>query len=314
MMKKLVKNSLFLLLSLQSITAYASGFSFFADYLNWHASEETGSSWASDITSPRVGAVTFTPENINFNVGPGVRAGVSYEPTSAFWDTRLYWTHYGTKASSDVSRSAQILVPEFFSGFLSDNFFFSGSVNWKIVMNTIDLDISHQFQLAETLALRPLIGIKGATINQTIHSNWDAVIYTSTERVTNDFAGLGPTFGLAATWNIIDSLNLVGSFTAAYMWGNWKMNDVYNRPNALAGLITATTITTNMNNAKLGTMMFDYFVGLELLHPKKSNVSLTVGYEIQSWSNQLRMTAFQILPIRSDLTFQGVTCRLKIKL
>lgn len=313
MMTKFVKYSLFLLLSLHSVMSIASGLSPFADLLYWRASEETGSSWASDITSPRTGAVTFTPENINFNIRPGARLGVSYEAKS-FWNTRLYWTYYSTNTSSNAIRGPQILVPEFFSGFLSGDLFFGGNVNWHIVMNMIDLDINHQFQPAKTLSIRPSIGLKGGTIKQTINASYDAVIYRSTESVQNNFSGAGPTFGLIANWNIVDSLNLVASFSAAYMWGNWQMSDFYHRPRDFFGIITEKNITTTMNHAQLGTMMFDYYVGFEIANPKKSIYSLSIGYEMQSWSNQLRMTAFQILPIRSDLTFQGVTCRLKIDL
>lgn len=312
-MKKLVKHILFLLISLCSTTAMASDFSTFADLFYWRASEETGSSWASDVTTPRPGDLTFTPESVNFDKRPGFRIGMIYQPPS-FWDTKLYWTHYFTKTSSDAARGAQIIVPEFFSGFLSGDLFFGGAVNWQIAMNTIDLEAGHQFTPIRSLAIRPSIGVKGAMINQTINTTLDAVIYTATERAKNDFRGIGPTLGLAASWNIYDSLNLVGSFSAAYMWGSWNANDTYQRPSALGGLITPTTITTNMNNSQLGTMMFDYFVGFELLHPQKSRYSINLGYEMQSWSNQLRLTVFQILPVRSDLIFQGAICRLKIDL
>jgi len=313
-MKKLFKYILFLSMSLHFTIANASGISMFADILNWRASEQTASSWSSDITTPQPGDVTFSPENINFDSSRGLRLGVIYEPASHFWDTTLYWTYFPTKTTSSVARGAQILVPEFFSGFLSGNFFFGGSINWQIVMNTIDLEASHQFKLTDSLKIRPAIGIKGATINQTINATWDAYIYAATEKLQNNFSGAGPSLGLTATWNIYDSFNLIGRFSTAYMWGNWKVNDTYTRPSALFGLITPTTINTTMNNAKLGTMVFDYFIGLELLHPKKSRYSFNIGYEMQSWSNQLRLPTFQQLPEHGDLTFQGATCRLQIDL
>lgn len=313
-MKKLYKIILFLTINLYSAMAIAHGLTLFADVLNWRASESTSSSWSSDITfGPQPpGSVRFTPENINFNWNRGFRTGIGYESECPFWNSTVYWTHYSAKTTNSASRDFQILVPEFFSGFLGNSIFISGSVNWQIAMDTIDIEGSHPIKLSESFVLRPTIGIKAARINQTINAIYDAVIYTSTERVKNDFTGVGPTFGLQAVWNLYDSLNLVASFSTAYMWGNWNTNDTYVRPSAF--FVTPTTINTNMNHAELGTMMFDYLVGLECVHPKKSRYTIKIGYEMQSWSNQLRISTFQQLPEHGDLTFQGAVCRLSIDL
>ena len=98
------------------------------------------------------------------------------------------------------------------------------------------------------------------------------------------------------------------------MWGNWKVSDMYNRPGALLGIITPTTITTDLNDAKLGTLMFNYFLGLEWFYRGRSDLSLQLGYEMQFWPNQVRLTMFQQLPTHGDLTLQGATCRIHINL
>lgn len=315
-MKKLFIYILFLLMSIYSLNAGAQGLSIFADLLVWHASEETASSWSSVITTPKSNVTIFSPKNIDFNWGRGFRGGFLYE-SECFWDTKLYWTYLPSKKSVNLSPADQIITPEFFSGFLSGNFFFGANIDWQLVMNTIDLEASHKFNISKSVSIRPSIGIKGGTINQNINAQWNALIYTARENLENNFFGVGPSFGINAKWNVYKTFNLVGDFSTALMWGNWKVNDTYKRPSISLGpipIITPTTITTNMNDSKLGTIMFDYFIGLEWTHQGRSRVTLQLGYEMQYWANQLRLPTFQQLPLHGDLTLQGGTCGIYIDL
>lgn len=312
-MKKLI-TCILLLLSTQSLFAKTGKISVFADGLYWHASEEASSFWTNVITTPQPNVTNFDSKNLNFDWNAGFRAGIQYDLDPRYWDTRLYWTYFPTKKNLNVAAASQIITPEFFSGFASGNFFFGASIDWRLVMNTVDLEVGHKFKISDSLGIRPSIGIKGAAINQTANANWNAVIYTSQEKVQNNFSGFGPTLGISGKWNVYDTLNLVGNFSTALMWGNWKVNDIYTRPSALFGLVTPTTITTSMNNSKLGTLMLDYFVGLEWDHPHKTPLTFKLGYEMQYWASQLRVVTFQQLPLHGDLTFQGATCGLKIDL
>lgn len=311
-MKKFLRYSLTLWIGIQSLGAYAAGVSAFGDLLVWHASEETTSIWSSVITTSPPNTTDFDAKNINFNWDPGFRVGIAYEPVNPFWDTKLSWTHFTTQSRINSPPANQLIIPEFFSGFLSENVFFGSNIDWKLAMNMIDLEASHQFNVTPSFILRPAIGIKGGTIDQTVDTLWNAVLYTSTEKVRNNFSGIGPSFGIDANWNFYHELNLVGRFSTAFMWGNWNVRDTYARPSALFGFITPTTITTKMNHSELGTLMFNYFLGLEWIHQGKSTVTLKLGYEAQSWANQLRLLTFQQLPLHGDLTLQGATCGISI--
>lgn len=312
-MKNWAKYIVCLCASLLSLSAVAQAWTPFGELLVWHASEQTSSIWLSDITNPSPGVLSFSPSDINFHWTPGFRGGLSYEAPN-FWNTKIYWTYYPTSTTMNYSVSKQVLAPEFFSGFLSGDLFFGASVNWQIVMNTLDIELGHEFSISHALFLNPHIGLKAATINQNINSTWNAVIYNSTEKVTNNFSGIGPSFGIEGKWNFYKELSFAGDFSGALLWGNWNDKDTYSRPSALFGLVSPTTITTRMDNSKLGTAMFQYFIGLQFTHKSTYATTFQLGYEMQYWANQLRVPTFQQLPMHGDLTVQGATCGFSIKL
>lgn len=319
-MKKLLIYILGLLMSLQPLSAGAREVSPFAHLLVWQASEESSAFWANVTSEPVSNTLIFSPKNVNFEWDRGFRAGFLYEPECYFWDTKLYWTYYPTNKNMNVPLGAELVTPEFFSGFLSQDvtklqgIYLGANLNWQLIMNTIDLEASHKVILGKSLIIRPSIGIKGASINQTIHANWNALVYVATEKVENNFLGAGPSFGIAGDWNLYGPLNLIGNFSTAFLWGRWNVNDTYKRPSALFGLVTPTTINTSMKRSMFGTLMLDYFVGLEWRHSGRSHVTLQLGYEMQYWANQLRLPTFQQLPLHGDLTLQGGTCGIYVDL
>lgn len=302
-----------LLLSSLPLNIYADGWSAFSDIFYWQASEESASVWATSGSKPTTDTTELTPENIDFSPDYGFRVGLMYEPTNSFFDTKLYLTSYSTKTNDNIPVGDQVIFPEFFSGFLSGNFFFGANTNWEIGLNELDLEISHAFKPTNSFTLRPSIGIKGAIIDQTINADWNAIFYTSTEKVENNFNGIGPSIGLDADWNFYKNFSLDGNLSIALLYGNWDITDNYQRPSALLGLVTPTTINTGTTNSQLGVPMYDYFLGLKWEHHAKSQIALKLGYEMQQWDDQLRITTFEQLPVHGDLTLQGVTCGISIE-
>lgn len=302
---------LLLYLGLHSIVAGAASVQPFAQLLAWRAAE-SNACWATTFTSS--GNTTHvTQSNLNFNTRVGVKAGLLYAPGDCFWDTKFYWTYLPTSATKNIPVGDKVITSLFFSGsfFISEDLFFGARANWDLVMNMFDLEASHHFKPTQTLTFTPKIGLKAGSINQDINIVWNAVLYKATENVTNHFNGLGPSFGLETKLNFYKELSLFADISTAFMYGRWNVTDTYHRPSIL-GVIAPTTITTRMNHAKLGTLMMDYFLGLEWLHQGRSCITLQLGYEMQYWANQLRFVAVQQLPTLGDLTLQGGTCGLSI--
>ncbi|GGI80486.1 Lpg1974 family pore-forming outer membrane protein [Legionella impletisoli] len=313
-------NIVLLFLSLLSSMSWASNqVSVYEDLIYWRASQETTSPWAFQQTTNSPPGALYTEPNAYFEWSPGVRAGVLYEPENYF-DTKLYWTYFSTKAKEEITApSGQFFLPEFFNGFTSLNLFNAAQLDWRLIMNMVDLEVGHAFKPIDSLILRPFVGVKGGTINQSINSFWEADIGTTTaysarEKLKNNFLGLGPSFGIDGTYALFDHVNIKSDLSTALLWGRWNIQDTYFRPTALLGLIPQTTITTNRKNLMLGTFMARYFLGLDWTFQARATVTLKAGYEMQFWSNQLRLPMFQALPVHGDLTLQGGTCGILIKL
>lgn len=303
-----------LLISMLPSVAKAASVQPFLDLLAWHAAE-SNSSWATTLTFPNNGTDVIQ-SNVSFNTRPGLKLGFLYAAEDCFWDTKFYWTYFSTSTTKTIPIGEQIVTSLFFSGsfFISTDVFFGGSANWQLTMNMFDLEASHAFKPIPSLTFTPKVGVKGGSINQAIDAEWNAILFTATEKVTNNFMGIGPSFGLDSKWNAYQELNLVGNIAAAFMYGRWNVNDIYTRPSAFFGLITPTTISTSMNHSKLGTLMMDYYLGLEWTHKGRSHVTVRLGYEMQYWANQLRLVTIQQLPTLGDLTIQGATCGITIDL
>lgn len=305
---------LFMLSSMSPIIARAQCLQPFVDLLAWRANE-TNTAWATTFTFPN-NTTQVTQSTINFNTRAGLRAGLSYSADNNFFDTKFYWTYFPSSITKSLRVGDKLITSLFFSGsfFISENLFFGASANWELVMNMFDLEVSHHFKPTPSLTFTPRVGVKGGSINQTIKATWDAILYTSTERVTNNFTGIGPSFGVNAKWNVYQCLSVIADVSTAFLYGRWNGNDIYKRPSAFFGLITPTTISTRMHDSKLGTLMMDYFLGLEWIHQGRSRVTVQLGYEMQYWANQLRLITVQQLPTLGDLTIQGATCEISIDL
>lgn len=284
--------------------------SVFGEYLHWYASEQTDGVWANDIGFPATNHVTYATPNVQFDWSNGFKSGISFAAPN-FWDITLLWTHLPASKSMAYSADAfHLLTPEFFSGYLSGDSFSSAHAKWKILMNTVDLTISHAIHVDKSLVFRPMIGVKQATMNQTIDTEWNATLfsiplYTSTEVVTNHFSGIGPELGINGLWNFYQGFSITGDVSTALMWGHWNVKDTYSKP-------STTTITTKMNDAKLGTPVYQGFFGLQWMHESSYQINIKLGYEMQYWADQLRAPTFQLLPLHGDLTLQGVTCGISL--
>ena len=312
-MTKLAHILMLLLLLAGASRAAGQGVSPFAEALYWHASQEPSSVWSSNVT-----ADSFSPANVDFGWDTGLRTGFAFQTEECDWDTKLYWTHFATSAHA-ASDPGDLVIPEFFSAFLSgDSFLFTaGAIDWDLNYNTFDFELGREFAITPCTVIRPWTGLKAAVIDQSIHGTWSdpLLLLAATETVDHQYWGLGLNFGLDGRWRLPGRQNIeaVGSFSGALMSGVWNVKDTYQRisppfptPNSYQSFVTS------LNDSSLTTMMLKYFVGLEWTYEGPTSVKVHLGYELQWWANQQRLPTFQQLPMHGDLTIQGGSCGLSV--
>jgi hypothetical protein len=291
--------------------ASAEGITPYAEALFWQPSAETSSVWASVVTADE-----FEAKNVDFDWGTGFRVGLLLEPSTWLWDVNLAVTHFSTSAGETVPEGPHLVLPEFFSGFLSgDSFeFTSASLDWSLSYTTFDLELGHAIPLTETVELRPTFGLKSAVINQDIRSQWsDSLLgLAAEERVTHEFFGFGPSAGIGGRWTPRERLSVVGECSGALMYGVWNVEDNFRRTDDGLPLFSYEAFSTRLNDSNLGTVMLRSFVGVEWQVPSKVDIAFRAGYEMQWWANQQRFLTFQQLPMHGDLTFQGGTCGIAV--
>lgn len=303
---------LFFLLA-SGASAAAEGITPFAEAIVWHASAETSSVWASEVP---LTVDEFEATNIEFGWDAGYRAGLLIKPPEWLWDVKFTVTHFSTSQQAGIEDGLNLVIPEFFSGFLSgDSFdFTTASVDWTIKYTTFDLEIGHDVCVSPGCIIRPTFGLKAAVIDQDIDSHWANFLgLTAVEMVDHEFFGFGPSAGVGVRWNPgTERLCLVADCSGAWMYGVWNVEDDFQRTDGGAPSSSYEAFTTSMNDSKLGTLMIRSFFGVEWNFPWPTPVVGRLGYEMQWWANQQRLLTFQQLPMHGDLTFQGGVCGIAV--
>jgi hypothetical protein len=295
----------------------------FADVLFWYASEATSSIWAI------IGSTSFNPlitdkweaKNIAFKWDYGLRLGIGYNLPYDKWDTKLIWSWFSTETKSSISNTTSLILPQFFGAFANGDHPLNGNLKWRLLYNMFDWELGRCYTVSKKFSFRPFISLKSGWIFQNINSRWQVderninnvtvpVNYIATELLKNNFWGIGPNGGVQTTWTLVhfanQSLQLLGNFSTALMWGNWCFKDEYSNQ-------TPYRISTNLKDLHLGSLMICGLlaIGWEK-HLKELKIAAKIGYEAQIWMNQLRIPTFQQILLHGDLTLQGGTFHVQI--
>lgn len=300
-------------------------FDLFADLIYWTAREAGADCWAEVITTTS-STSTNDLHDVDFGWDPGFRVGIGYGMNHDQWDTQAYYTWFHTKGKDSISSSPNTVHSSFVGNFyvsnptglgLSGPAYQSASIDWTIRFNMFDWELGRNFWVSPSLALRPFAGIKGGWIHQSIDSIWENPAFvgtqftnpqfftTGTEKLKNNFWGLGPSIGINTTWNIFTNqchlLHLFGDFSGAIMWGHWNFHDAFNND-------IGQHISVGMDNINSGASTLRAFMGFGWeVHLSTGRFSTKLGYETQIWLDQLQYYSFTGGRLSNELTLQGGT-------
>lgn len=299
----------------------------FLDLLMWQVREVSDDNWAQIIEPAGVHQQTQFL-HVPFQFEPGVRVGIHYDNRDNPWNIQFYYTGYKTKGRNQVSLNAGEIHSTFAGNFYADNaagdgisgpYYHQAGIKWNVLFNSLDLELGRTTNINRFLNLRPFIGLKAATIYQSIHTNWQepfkpttilnptptpiTTFFSATEDMTNNFKGIGPSAGLDSTWHLYETqnnaLNLIGNFSGALLWGHWNLADKYRND-------TPVSIAVINDSLSTAAPMTKAYVGLEWANVFANNrLNVRLGYEGQFWFNQLRYYTFSIGKTNDSLFLQG---------
>ena len=282
---------------------------FFGDLLYWQATEPVD--WTMNTNRSAVDQfVAFQTVDYDFNTG--FRVGVGLDPD---WGIKLYYTRFDTAAEDSVAGN---VTPVFFGGrlavptLLDPPYFQSGRIRAAIDYNVLDLDFGKSFCPTESLQLRPVLGLRGAWINQTFDAEFQGTWLggllqrTSDEQIKNNFWGVGPKLGIENTLNVWSGENckidLALNFYTAYLLGCWAVSDV--------AINTTDMIPSRfdvpINDRHFGALTFQAMAGVNF---ECRHWNATAGYEINDWLNQCQIFDDATGPHNNDLIVQGLSIR-----
>ena len=231
------KRILFLLLTLSSqvfgLEYTKDSTSVFAELLYWQMSEVGADNWGQVISPPAANqSIQFL--NVPFNWAPGFRVGAAYHGTDDKWDGVVYYTWYQTQGRDQASVTTGEIHSSFPGAFYANNtngsglsgpYYHNASIKWDVLFNNIDLELGRTFNINSRYKFRPFIGFKAAFIDQSISTNWQhpfdplfklpiSTFSTAVENFTNNFRGVGPSFGLNTSWNLFET-------PESFHWSFW---------------------------------------------------------------------------------------------
>lgn len=296
--------------------------SIFGELLYWKISEVGADNWGQVITPPAANqSIQFL--NVPFKWDPGFRVGATYHGVDNQWDTVIYYTWYQTQGRDQASVTVGQIHSSNAGNFYANNvdgkglsgpYYHNASIKWDFLFNNIDWELGRTFNIKNKYKLRPFVGLKTAFIDQNIKSNWQnpydplsklpiTTFSSAVENITNNFWGVGPSFGLNTSWTLLDKANkvvgLFGDFSGAFLWGSWHIADVYQNN-------TPVTITIQNNVQSSIATTARGLVGLSWQSViQNMDLVFHLGYEGQVWLNQLKFYSFDGGRQNSTLYIQG---------
>lgn len=311
-MRKLIGILLFVFATASFAASSANDTTFaFIDLLPWQAREAGADNWAQvfNITSEKT-TVKLINAPLPWNTGVRLGMGRTFYQAN---DVIFAFTHYQTTANSQATGT---VASAFDGAYFANNVnganlglaYRNANARWQFFYNTVDLNVGHHFVIDPVLQLHPYVGLKAASINQTVYTNWFTPVVATTftqatETLKNDFSGFGPMLGTNSTWTLYhgsdQSFNLIGNLAAGLLYGHWHFNEVYTNN-------TPVNITVYVSSVNGVSPIVDGLLGVQWLKQfNKSNISVRLGYEAQIWFNQMQFYSLSMGRVNRSLTMQG---------
>lgn len=284
------------------------------ELLYWKTSEVSDENWSQTIT-PTGAQQSATLHGASFTWKPGFRVGLAYNNTPNTWDTLLSYTNYQASAQNHATG-------DIYSAYLGNYFanntngadfgptYNSAKIHWNISFQTVDLTLGHQFIVDDHFTLHPVVGLKAGFIDQTIDTTWYgphgiSTFSTATEKLENNYWGIGPSLGLDTDWLLYNTpeqtFSFVANLSGAIMWGNWSFFDQYKNNTPVTINVHSSDVVGASTMAR-GVLGMDW--GKKLT---KTQLNIRLAYEAQVWFDQVQYYSLNTGKLDSLMSLQGAT-------
>lgn len=265
------------------------------DILYWRMTESFDWVLLNDRNVPNQ---SIAYQTAHFHTDPGFRIALTSEGS---WETQLSYTCYHTKTADSASGA---VTPTLLASKIAQPsigyYYLAGQMEFAVNYHVIDLDLAKPYTITDTLQLRPIIGLRGAWINQSIDTRLQGQISVM-EDLTNHFKGLGPKAGIEATFIALENqdwqIQLLAQFSTAFMWGNWSIKDTLTDS-------TYRIIMINNKSRNLGALNFQTLLGFGIDY---HHCTINLSYEMSDWLNQFQIFDDGTGGHANDLVLQGLT-------
>ncbi|MDE3048068.1 MAG: hypothetical protein KGI83_06955 [Verrucomicrobiota bacterium] len=277
---------------------------------------------------------------------PGFRLSVGgYLPHDA-WDIRASWTIYRDECTSLKKRFQQVLVPPGigvmplwqypFLQISGDNTgnpirYSNAFGNWKMHLDSIDLELGRSFFPEQSIPMRLLMGAKltfmrqkyvaeydgGTTILATLPQGGAPSLFqyvSSQFQLRSHQWGIGPRLGIESRWNMLWGFNLIGNGACSVLCSFFDLHSKFE------DIIQPTGQCTMSRSEKFHelTPILEAMLGLDwgTCFCNGLYFGAQIGYEWQYWwaANHARRNYVQTLPgdtidMRGELQMHGLNAK-----
>ncbi len=306
-----------------------------ADFLYWQAREDN---LAYGVTSDgAIGDFISNGKvlNMDFKWHPGVKVGLGVNfPRHDNWDLFLEWTHLVSHNNTSHTAPVQALgaSQDYVYPSLSQPSLVSATeagiakASWRLVYNTIDLNLGRPYYSGKMLTFRPHVGLRGAWFRQHINISYNNIFADApdTRNVMDstkfDSWSIGPRFGLESNWILGAGFRVFGEAAFSLLYTYFDVFKTDTRLSTAPGISVTSDVKDSdrysqvrpNTEAALGFGWGSYF-GCNSWH-----LDLSAGYEFQYWINANSNIQFVddiargVFVSGGDLALHGATFRLRL--
>ena len=292
-----------------------------ADFIYWTGREDglgfayTGA--RSSNLDPKKGEI----KHPDFGFDPGFKVGLGLNLGHDGWDVfaEYTWLHSDgdkrTVSASDPSNSSirplWLIDPASMGPSTPIS---RASGEWDLHFNVIDLELGRNFFVSRYLTLRPHFGFKGTWQDEDYTVRYEepesGEVFISKMRIDQDFWGVGLRTGLDTAWHFTRRWSIFGDVALTALWCYFDVD----RKDTTDFMSIKDTVLNTENDFHSIKGVIEIALGLRWeiwFRDDDYHFLIQAGWEEQIWLNRNQYFRHAEEGSHGDLTFQGLTLKLR---